>query len=268
MGAHSRQKSLGMLQSDLGNSSAPKDLQWEFRQEEVRAQPDFFARRHSEQYSDVDKADTGAGTGLGEASRRHRAKYNTTSGFLLSGQPEKGLDGTLKPVRRPSISSKSSFKSGKSTLSSSASDSALLPLLAAKKQEGCAVARIKDPFECKWMEVDVIKTAKGEKVLREDFHVVFDLYHALDRGVSLSNSRYKEAFTNETRSRAMQMYQSLMMRRVRSGSRWLTPSFQEFLNKVWPQLSEKEEILFLSWADVRERQLNALSRLAMESDFH
>lgn len=277
MGGMSRQRSLGVLRpcSGLGKSSPLKGSPEEFRPEELRMevsfrdqvsfreevvfdQPAFFARRHSKQYGDAAK---------------DRNKYATTSGFLSSGQPEQGLDGMSRPVRRPSFCSSTS---GKSTLSSSASDSALpslprklLPSLPQKKQDkkqdrGVDGAKmpmmLNDPFECKWYEVDVIKTAKGEQVLREDFHVVFDIYQAMDNDVSLSNSKYKQAFKSELRSRAMQIYQSLMMRKVRSGCP-IDLSILDFLKLVWPQLNEREEHILLTWASQRERQLLAINRI-------
>jgi len=281
MGGMSRQRSLGVLRpcSGLGKNSPLKSSPTEFQPEELRMevsfceevvfdQPAFFARRHSKQYGDAAKAEKSLPEPLG----RHRNKYATTSGFLSSGQPESGLDGMSRPVRRPSFCSSTS---GKSTLSSSASDSALpslprklfpsLPQKKEKKQDrgvdgAMMPMKLNDPFECKWYEVDVIKTAKGEQVLREDFHVVFDIYQALDNDVSLSNSKYKQAFKSEIRSRAMQIYQSLMMRKVRSGCP-IDLSILDFLKLVWPQLNEREEHILLTWASQRERQLLAINRI-------
>jgi len=239
-------------------------------------QPAFFARRHSNQNGDAAKAEKS----LAEPLRRHHTNTwlqsqglqtkpfrHTTSGVLSSGQAEKGFDGMSRPVRRPLFSSSTS---GKSMLSSSTSDGALpslpqklLPSLPQKKHDRPLAGgeRIDDPFECKWFEVDVLKTAKGEQVFREDFHAAFDIYQAMHNGVSLPNSKYKPTFKH---IRAMQIYQSLTLRRVRYG--WhIDLSILDFLKLVWPCLSEREEHILLTWASQRERQLLAINRLKSAS---
>lgn len=282
-----RQRSLGMLRpsSGFGNDNPLKSPPEAFQQEEFFGQPDipsdilFFAKRHARQYVDAGKVDAS----FSEASIR---LSSTTSGFLCSGQPEKGLDGMVlvRPVKRasPSISrrpSLSSSTSGKSTLSSSTSDGALLSKSPSKKRcstggggllpslqpqkEGTG-PHVRDPFECKWMEVDVLKTRKGDQILKEDFCMVFDMYQSMHNDVSLSNSRYKHMCKSEVGRRAMQVCQSVKGRLVRSGLSEPNSkiTLEEFLKQVWPQLAGKEENTLLCWAMQRERQLNAIHRLA------
>eukprot|EP00746_Dinoflagellata_sp_MGD_P162310 gnl/MRDRNA2_/MRDRNA2_89814_c1_seq1.p1 gnl/MRDRNA2_/MRDRNA2_89814_c1~~gnl/MRDRNA2_/MRDRNA2_89814_c1_seq1.p1 ORF type:complete len:296 (+),score=54.28 gnl/MRDRNA2_/MRDRNA2_89814_c1_seq1:94-981(+) len=268
-----RQRSLGMQHScnDFVNHIPLKKPSQEFHQEKDFPQPAFFARQLKKEYGIAWEVETS----YPEASRRHS---NTTSGFLFSAQADKDLDGMLRPVRRPSLRPSLST----STISKSASDGTLLPLLQPKRRssKGAGVLlptlppkgqdsdpRVKDPFECKWMEVDVLKTANGDQVLKEDFCMVFDIYQALDNGSALSNSRYRDTCKSEIGRRAMQVCQSFKMRWVRSGlsdpkSKCLMPSFEDFLKQVWPHLSQSEENVLLSWAVQRERQLYAVQRLA------
>jgi hypothetical protein len=261
--------------SVYGNDSPPKSTLEEFHKEDFLPQSNFFAKRHARQYADAGKADA-------SFSQPLRRLSFTTSGFLCLGQPEKGLDEMVRPVQRPSRRpSLNSSTNGRSSLSASASDGALLSRTSSKRrsskggtnglpsslpQKQDSDPRVGDPFECKWMEVDVLKTVAGDQILKEDFLMVFDMYQTLDSDGSFSNSRYKQMCKSEIGRRAMQVCQSVKMRLIRSGlstrkSKCLIISLEDFLKQVWPHLSSSEEDILMHWATQRERQLYAIHRL-------
>eukprot|EP00746_Dinoflagellata_sp_MGD_P142465 gnl/MRDRNA2_/MRDRNA2_75423_c0_seq1.p1 gnl/MRDRNA2_/MRDRNA2_75423_c0~~gnl/MRDRNA2_/MRDRNA2_75423_c0_seq1.p1 ORF type:complete len:444 (+),score=57.32 gnl/MRDRNA2_/MRDRNA2_75423_c0_seq1:100-1431(+) len=178
-----------------------------------------------------------------------RPRRHSTSGFLESGSPSH--------VRRPSIG-----------LNYSASEGALLPLPPLKKQE----KRDSDPVYL--THCPSLETRNFDKVLREDFYAVFDVYQALYNGKQISNAQYKAPQQSDAGRRAMQIVHTLMARRVRSASpsavtecesKSTIPPLMEFIRQVWPRLSQSEEQVLRLWATQREGQTYAKYRLIKPS---
>lgn len=143
-----------------------------------------------------------------------------------------------------------------SSLSSSASDGMLtvpkLPPIKTKKQDPWAM---------------VLHTRKCGKLYREDLHAVLDVYQTMDEGMPFSSSRYHEASASPHGNLALQLIYSFKVQRVDSGkplqSRKLQPgqprtrfaiSFEDFLMLIWPDLSESELQVMLTWAKQRHAQ--------------
>lgn len=209
------------------------------------AKTSFFSRRNFWDSGNAGKAGSNASLDAALRPRRH-----STSGFLASGQPEKGLPGLpggVRPLRRPS------------TLLSCSASEGQLPLASKGHNESLQ----NDPV--KMVHCPVVETEMGDRVLRDDFYAAFDIYQSVANGVGFSQSQYRKAIKSEAGHRALQIVQSLMVHNIRNAH---IPSLKHFLRQVWPQLSPKEEKVLLLWAKQREGQTYAKYRMVEASVNH